>query len=167
MVFQELPDDCLKQVAEHHPADVAPGLWQEIKNFLEKDCLWAVGTVGWSPCPKPAFPLSGHTLQKPASSLLRPPVLGKAVRWHPFCRRIQPSLSFAVIPHRKIRVDVPQASELEQHPSVWAVPPTKSMRCRCINLLAAPEQREPSVFWNDARLFSQARTRLGMGPKRL
>ena len=37
MVFQEPPDDCLKQVAEHHPADVAPGLWQEIKTFLERE----------------------------------------------------------------------------------------------------------------------------------
>lgn len=37
MVFQEAPDDCLKQVAEHHPADVAPGLWQEIKELLERE----------------------------------------------------------------------------------------------------------------------------------
>jgi len=41
MVFQESPDDCLKQVAEHHPADVAPGLWQEIKTLLERECLGA------------------------------------------------------------------------------------------------------------------------------
>ena len=33
----EPPDDCLKQVVEHHPADVASGLWQEIKNFLERE----------------------------------------------------------------------------------------------------------------------------------
>jgi protein-tyrosine phosphatase len=41
MVFQESPDVCLKQVAEHHPADVAPGLWQEIKTLLERECLGA------------------------------------------------------------------------------------------------------------------------------
>lgn len=35
MVFQEAPDDCLKQVAEHHPADVTPGMWLEIKQFLD------------------------------------------------------------------------------------------------------------------------------------
>jgi protein-tyrosine phosphatase len=37
MVFQEPPDECLKQVVEHHPADVAPGLWQEIKSLLERE----------------------------------------------------------------------------------------------------------------------------------
>ena len=37
MIFQEPPDDCLKQIAENHPADVAPALWQEIKNFLERE----------------------------------------------------------------------------------------------------------------------------------
>ena len=28
------PDECLKQVAEHHPADVLPGLWAEVKRVL-------------------------------------------------------------------------------------------------------------------------------------
>jgi len=37
MVYQEPPDDCLKQVAEHHPADVAPGLWLEIRQFLDAE----------------------------------------------------------------------------------------------------------------------------------
>jgi protein-tyrosine phosphatase len=41
MVFQEPPDDCLKQVAEHHPADVAPGFWQEIKELVERERLGA------------------------------------------------------------------------------------------------------------------------------
>ncbi len=34
MVYQEDPDACLKKVAEHHPADVAPGLWHDIKTSL-------------------------------------------------------------------------------------------------------------------------------------
>lgn len=34
MVYQESPDECLKKVAEHHPADVAPGLWNDIKTSL-------------------------------------------------------------------------------------------------------------------------------------
>ncbi len=34
LVFQDTPDECLKQVAEHHPADVAPGLWDEIKMMV-------------------------------------------------------------------------------------------------------------------------------------
>lgn len=37
LVYQEEPDACLKQVAEHHPADVLPGLWQEVKSFLESE----------------------------------------------------------------------------------------------------------------------------------
>jgi protein-tyrosine phosphatase len=36
MVYQETPDECLKQVAEHHPADVLPGLWEEVKKVLEQ-----------------------------------------------------------------------------------------------------------------------------------
>jgi hypothetical protein len=34
MVYQEDMDDCLKKVAEHHPADVAPGLWNEVKSQM-------------------------------------------------------------------------------------------------------------------------------------
>jgi hypothetical protein len=36
-VYQENPDDCLKRIAEHQPADVAPGLWNEIKSLLDAD----------------------------------------------------------------------------------------------------------------------------------
>ena len=35
LVYQENPDDCLKKVAEHQPADVAPGLWEEIKTLVD------------------------------------------------------------------------------------------------------------------------------------
>lgn len=37
MVYQEKPDDCLKQIAEHQPHDVLPDLWSDIKSFLESD----------------------------------------------------------------------------------------------------------------------------------
>lgn len=37
MVYQEGLDDCLKQVAEHHPADVAPGFWEDVKGLVESD----------------------------------------------------------------------------------------------------------------------------------
>jgi hypothetical protein len=37
MVYQENLDDCLKQVAEHHPADVTPGFWNDVKGLLESD----------------------------------------------------------------------------------------------------------------------------------
>jgi hypothetical protein len=33
-VQRETPDACLKRVAEHHPADVAPGLWEEVTRLL-------------------------------------------------------------------------------------------------------------------------------------
>jgi hypothetical protein len=36
MVYQEQPDDCLKQIAEHHPADVVPGLWFDVKRILDR-----------------------------------------------------------------------------------------------------------------------------------
>ena len=35
MVYQESPDDCLKQIVEHQPGDVAPGLWAEVKAILD------------------------------------------------------------------------------------------------------------------------------------
>ncbi|MBY0525084.1 MAG: hypothetical protein K2R98_16890 [Gemmataceae bacterium] len=35
MVYQEKPDDCLKQVAEHRPHDVTPGFWAELKAMLD------------------------------------------------------------------------------------------------------------------------------------
>jgi protein-tyrosine phosphatase len=37
MVFQEPPDECLKQITEHQPHDVLPTLWIEIKQLLESD----------------------------------------------------------------------------------------------------------------------------------
>ncbi|MCI0637488.1 MAG: dual specificity protein phosphatase family protein [Gemmataceae bacterium] len=39
MVFQEAPDECLKNIAEHFPADVAPVLWKEIRDLLDADRL--------------------------------------------------------------------------------------------------------------------------------
>jgi len=33
-MYAETADDCLKRVAEHHPADVAPGLWEEVTSLL-------------------------------------------------------------------------------------------------------------------------------------
>src|SRR5262245_43013532 len=39
MVYQENLDDCLKQVAEHLPAGVAPGFWNDIKGLLASDRL--------------------------------------------------------------------------------------------------------------------------------
>jgi protein-tyrosine phosphatase len=37
IVYQENPDECLKRVAEHHPADVAPGFWDEAKNLFNAE----------------------------------------------------------------------------------------------------------------------------------
>ena len=34
LASRQFPDECLKQVAEHHPADVAPALWDEIKKVM-------------------------------------------------------------------------------------------------------------------------------------
>src|SRR5262249_6006731 len=34
MIYQEEPDDCLKQIAAHQPHDVVPALWSEVKSFL-------------------------------------------------------------------------------------------------------------------------------------
>jgi hypothetical protein len=33
-IYDDSADDCLKRVAEHHPADVAPGLWGEMTSLL-------------------------------------------------------------------------------------------------------------------------------------
>jgi protein-tyrosine phosphatase len=35
MVYQESPDDFLKKTAERQPADVVPGLWNEVKSLLD------------------------------------------------------------------------------------------------------------------------------------
>ncbi len=37
LVYQEEPEECLKTVTEHHPHDVQPGLWAEVKALLEGD----------------------------------------------------------------------------------------------------------------------------------
>jgi protein-tyrosine phosphatase len=39
LVFQQPADDCLKEVAEHFPADVAPALWDEVKKVVEEGVL--------------------------------------------------------------------------------------------------------------------------------
>jgi protein-tyrosine phosphatase len=41
LVYQDLPDECLKKVAEHFPADVAPAFWNEVKVFVEGDSRFA------------------------------------------------------------------------------------------------------------------------------
>jgi protein-tyrosine phosphatase len=38
MVLRQSTDDCLKEVTEHFPADVAPALWLEVKDVVE---------IGW------------------------------------------------------------------------------------------------------------------------
>lgn len=38
-VYGEPADVCLKRVAEHHPADVAPGLWGEVTSLLARKPL--------------------------------------------------------------------------------------------------------------------------------
>jgi protein-tyrosine phosphatase len=35
MVQQEKPDDCLRQIAEHHPHDVTAGLWVDVKKVCD------------------------------------------------------------------------------------------------------------------------------------
>jgi hypothetical protein len=35
LVYQEDPDDCLKQIAVHQPHDVTPGFWTDVKSFLD------------------------------------------------------------------------------------------------------------------------------------
>ncbi|HWY85672.1 MAG TPA: hypothetical protein VNX28_03055 [Gemmataceae bacterium] len=37
MIYQESPEDCLKRIAAHHPADVDPGLWNEVKSLFDSD----------------------------------------------------------------------------------------------------------------------------------
>ena len=37
LVYQEPPEECLKRVTEHRPADVSPGLWSEIVSFLDSN----------------------------------------------------------------------------------------------------------------------------------
>ena len=35
MVYQESPEDCLKQIAGDKPMDVAPGLWAGVKAIVD------------------------------------------------------------------------------------------------------------------------------------
>jgi protein-tyrosine phosphatase len=35
IVYQENADECLKRLAEHHPSDVMPGLWNDLKTVLQ------------------------------------------------------------------------------------------------------------------------------------
>jgi hypothetical protein len=35
LLYQQPPEECLQQLLEHHPSDVSPGLWNEVKNFLD------------------------------------------------------------------------------------------------------------------------------------
>src|SRR5262245_3991558 len=35
MVYQEAPEECLQRVKQHHPTDVTPGFWEDVKGFLE------------------------------------------------------------------------------------------------------------------------------------
>ena len=37
LVFQQPPDESLKEVAEYHSADVVPGLWAEVKSAVAFD----------------------------------------------------------------------------------------------------------------------------------
>ena len=39
VVFQQSPNECLKQVAEHFTADVVPGWWNEVKRIVEDGTL--------------------------------------------------------------------------------------------------------------------------------
>jgi protein-tyrosine phosphatase len=39
LVFQQSADECLKEVAEHFPADVSPALWDEVKKVVEEGML--------------------------------------------------------------------------------------------------------------------------------
>ncbi len=34
LAYGGLPEDWLKSVAEHHPSDVSPGLWEEVRGVL-------------------------------------------------------------------------------------------------------------------------------------
>ena len=39
LVFQQSADECLKEVAEHFSADVAPAFWEEVKKVVEEGRL--------------------------------------------------------------------------------------------------------------------------------
>jgi protein-tyrosine phosphatase len=35
LVLHAAPEECLRRVTEHHPADVAPGFWQEVSKLCD------------------------------------------------------------------------------------------------------------------------------------
>jgi protein-tyrosine phosphatase len=35
LVYQESPEECLQRVVAAHPSDVSPGLWSEVKAFID------------------------------------------------------------------------------------------------------------------------------------
>jgi hypothetical protein len=39
LAFHESPESCLQDVASQHPADVSPGLWEEVKAVLDRKGL--------------------------------------------------------------------------------------------------------------------------------
>jgi predicted protein tyrosine phosphatase len=39
LAIHKSPEDCLHDVASQHPADVSPGLWDEVKAVLESKSL--------------------------------------------------------------------------------------------------------------------------------
>ena len=46
VVFRKPADECLKEVAEHFPADVAPALWDEVKMLWKLERFRGVHTAG-------------------------------------------------------------------------------------------------------------------------
>ena len=47
VVFQQSADECLKEIAEHAPADVAPALWEEVKMLWKLERFKDVHTAGY------------------------------------------------------------------------------------------------------------------------
>lgn len=37
MFIDKKPETCLKRIAKHHPADVTPGLWEDVLNLVALD----------------------------------------------------------------------------------------------------------------------------------
>jgi protein-tyrosine phosphatase len=35
LVYQEPPEDCLRQIVAQHPCDISPALWEEVTGFLD------------------------------------------------------------------------------------------------------------------------------------
>ncbi len=64
MVYRKSPDDCLKQVAEHHAADVVPWLWSEVKTFLGSESL---GDKSYNEPNRKENTMSQHEADQPLS----------------------------------------------------------------------------------------------------